>query len=99
MTNAGKPPPSLALKWGTLKGWNGAEKGTQFLAALVRYHAEPTSLGTMSQRDTDTQQQALLDAIDAVYAAGGQAYNDWDGTTYPNADEAKSYVTNYRRPK
>jgi len=54
-------------------------------------------MSAMAQRDTDSQRQALFDAVDAVYAAGGEAHNDWDGTTYATADEAKAYITNYDR--
>lgn len=88
----------LLLKWGSIKGWNGAEEGTPFYDALLRYHAEPVSFSAIAQHDTDTQKQALLDAIDAVYAAGGDAQNDWDGTKYATADEAKAYVLNYGKP-
>lgn len=88
---------SLTLKWGSLKGWSGIEPGTPAREALERYHAEPVSMSAMAQRDTDSQRQALFDAVDAVYAAGGEAHNDWDGTTYATADEAKAYITNYDR--
>jgi hypothetical protein len=87
--------PSLLLKWGSLKGWDGAEKDTPFYAALERYHAEPVSTSAAMQRDTGTQKQALLDAIDACYEAGGEAQNDWDGKTYPTAEAAKAYITEY----
>lgn len=88
----------ISLKWGSLKGWGGAEEGTPLRAAIERYHADPVSMSAMSQRDTDGQKQAVLDAIDAVYAAGGTASNDWDGTTYATADEAKAYILNYGKP-
>ena len=87
--------PLLLLKWGSLKGWEGCEPDTPFRAALVRYHAEPVSMSAMAQRDTDTQKQALLDAIDAVYADGGEAQHDWDGTVYATADDAKAYINGY----
>lgn len=88
----------VLLKWGSLKGWGGAEVGTPLRDAIERYHTEPVSLSAMSQRDTDGQKQAVLDAIDAVYAAGGEATNDWDGTTYATADDAKAYIINYGKP-
>jgi hypothetical protein len=89
----------LLLKWGSLKGWNGIEDGTKTRAALERYHADPVSMSAAMQRDTDAQRQALFDAIDAVYEEGGEAHNDWDGTTYATADDAKAYVMNYDKPK
>lgn len=85
----------LLLKWGSLKGWDGADEGTPLRAAIERYHAQPVSMSAAMQHDTPAQTQALLDAIDAVYAAGGEAHNDWDGTTYATADEAKAYITGY----
>lgn len=87
--------PYLSLKWGSLKGWRGAEPDTPLRSAIERYYAEPVSMSAMAQRDTEAQTQAVLDAIDAVFAAGGEVYNDWDGTTYATADEAKAYITNY----
>lgn len=89
--------PSLILKWGGLKGWSDIAPDTPTRKALERYHEEPVSMSAAMQQDTATQKQALLDAIDAVYAEGGNAYNDWDGKTYETADEAKAYITNYAR--
>jgi len=86
---------SISLKWGTLKGWSGITKQyADVIAALERYHAEPTSMSAMGQNDTPTQKQALCDAIDAVSAAGGVIENDWEGTEM-TAEEAKRYVMEY----
>ena len=80
----------LLLKWGTLKGWNavGNEKA---IAAITRYHEEPTSLSAMSQRDTDGQKRAICDLIDAI---NGPITNDWTGEEMTK-DEAKKYVLEY----
>ncbi|WP_299327585.1 hypothetical protein [Parasphingopyxis sp.] len=82
----------LLLKWGTLKGWSFNE-GSAAHEAFKRYHEEPTSMGAMQQRDTDTQKQAICDMIDAV---DGPITNDWTGEDMTR-DEAKEYVLEYRR--
>lgn len=87
----------LWLKWGTLKGWEGAAKGTPFRDALDRYlHEQPTAFSAMQQRDTPEQKQAICDAIDAVIAAGGVVKNDWSGETM-TAEQAKKYVMDYNQ--
>jgi hypothetical protein len=83
----------LLLKWGTIKGWGDLRGNQAAVEAWNRYHAEPVSLGVMSQRDTDAQKQALCDLIDAV---NGPIENDWSGETMTK-DEAKKYVMEYRR--
>jgi hypothetical protein len=83
----------LLLKWGTLKGWGDLRGNQAAVEAWKRYHAEPVSLGVMSQRDTDAQKQALCDLIDAV---NGPIENDWSGEIMTK-DEAKKYVMEYRR--
>lgn len=88
---------SLLLKWGSLKGWSDIKEETPAYAALERYFIDPVSMSAAVQQDTGTQKQALLDLIDAVYAEGGSAQNDWDGTTYATAAEAKAYITGYGR--
>ena len=84
----------LLLKWGTIKGWDGAKEGTPFRDALERYHKGPVAMGAMAQRDTPEQKQAICDAIDAVIAAGGVVENDWSGETM-TAEQAKAYVMEY----
>lgn len=96
MTTQQDTDQCLLLKWGTLKGYAGAAKGTPFRAAIDRYHEQPTALGVMQQSDTPEQKQAICDAIDAVIAAGGVVKNDWSGETM-TAEDAKKYVMEYRR--
>jgi hypothetical protein len=83
----------LLLKWGTLKGWGNLSGNEAAVEAWKRYHAEPVSLGVMSQRDTEAQTDALCDLIDAV---NGPIENDWSGETMTK-EEAKEYVRGYRR--
>lgn len=80
----------LLLKWGTLKGWKLESEAS--IAAFNRYAAEPTALGAMQQRNTDTQRQAICDLLDAI---DGPITNDWSGEKMTK-DEAKKYVLEYR---
>ena len=83
---------NLLLKWGTLKGWNVA--GNEAAAsALDRYFSEPTAYGAAQRNDTQTQKQALCDAIDAL---DGVIQNDWTGEMM-SKDEAKAYILEYRK--
>lgn len=81
----------LILKWGTLKGWKVEGEVTRGL--LQRYFDLGTSMGAMTQVDTPEQRQIICELIDAV---DGPVTNDWTGETM-NKDEAKRYVTEYRR--
>lgn len=81
----------LLLKWGTLKGWD-VTGNEQASAALDRYHSEPTSWGAAQRNDTTTQQQAIVDLIDAI---NGPITNDWTGEEMTK-EAAKKYVTEYR---
>lgn len=80
----------ILLKWGTLKGWNIAGNDAA-MAALQRYFDDEVSMGSMFQRDTDGQKQAICDLIDAV---NGEIRNDWSGELMTK-DEAKKYVLEY----
>ena len=86
---------TIGLKWGTLKRWNVKDEAA--LQALHRYFAEPVPESAMLRTDTPTQKQAICDAIDAVFAAGGRVFNDWEDTDYENAEAAKRYVMEYGR--
>lgn len=79
----------LDLKWGTLKGWDLKTEASR--EAARRYFAEPTSMGAMQQRDTQTQKQALCDLIDAL---DGTIINAWSGEEMTK-EEAKKYVLEY----
>lgn len=84
----------LALKWGTLKGWELNSDGPA-MAAMERYHAIGEHvMSAAMQRDTPEQKQALCDVIDALDAE--TVYLDWDGE-YISKDAAKRYVMEYRR--
>ena len=88
--------PSLLLKWGTLKAWD-FEGCPAAKSALQRYLSEDHSGMAMTQADSEQQQQAILDMIDAVAAAGGSISNDWDGEDY-TAEQAKTYILTYKNP-
>jgi len=87
--------PSLLLKCGSIIGWNGAHEGTAFRAALDRLLGHGISASSAPQFNTDDQKQAICDAIDAVFEAGGEVSHDWIGETYDTADAAKKYVMEY----
>ena len=59
-----------------------------------RYYEDPVSMSAAAQKDTDNQQQAVLDLIDAVADAGGEIYSDWSGETYTR-ETAKQYILEY----
>lgn len=84
----------LGLKWGSVKFCKGVEEGTPAHDALVRYYEDPVSMSAAAQKDTDNQQQAVLDLIDAVADAGGEIYSDWSGETYTR-ETAKQYILEY----
>ena len=84
----------LLLKWGNVKGWEGAADGTPFRAALDRYWDSGQGLSAM-QRQTADQREIICDVIDAV---DGEIWNDWDGKVM-SKDEAKAYVRDYGKAK
>ena len=81
----------LTLKWGTLKGWD--VNSDACMAALRKYHAEPTAPGAAQQRDTNGQKAALCELIDAI---DGEIKNDWTGEVLTK-EAAKRYVMEYAR--
>lgn len=80
----------LALKWGTLKGWN-FEGNAKAMALLEKYNDLGASYSAMAQRDTPEQKQIICEMIDAV---DGEIWNDWDGVAM-SKDDAKKYVMEY----
>ncbi len=83
----------IALKWGTLKGWElFSDKAAEALKAFFNEGTHYES--TMLQQDSDTQKQKLLELIDAVEESGGIIYLSWDGVEV-SAEEAKKYVLEY----
>lgn len=83
-------PETIFLKWGTLKGWDGLVKDSETWKALKKYLSEETSMSAMEQQDSDSQKQALLEAIDAC----DMIYNDWEDC-YLSKQEAREYILNY----
>jgi len=89
-----KEEQQLLLKRGTIKGFDGAEVGTPFRAALDRYFAAgDVAAGAMQQHDNDKQKSALCDVIDSC---AGTILNDRAGSPMTK-EEAKAYVLNYRK--
>lgn len=84
----------LTLKWGTVKGWDNLSDAS--LDAFQKWAEGGVSAhGAMFQRDTAEQKSALCELIDTIAANGGEIWSDWDGRAL-TADEAKTYVTDYR---
>lgn len=81
----------LILKWGTVKGWQGASGKSQEI--LRRYFAGGCSMSCMADRPDATRKQILCELIDQL---DGKIYLDWDGK-YVSKDEAKKYVMEYRK--
>lgn len=88
---ADKPKTVLTLKWGVLKGYEGALDGTPFGAAIDKYYACGVTLSVASQPKTPGHDEALYEAIDHADVI----WNDWTGEAMTK-DEAKAYVRNYR---
>lgn len=87
----------LYLKWGTLKGHHGAVKGSGLRAAIDKYESDDYFISVMVQarHDTEKQREALLEAVDAVFSAGGEVINDYSNEVYKTPEEAKKYLTDY----
>lgn len=76
----------LLLKWGTLKGWKlNSEKGKEL---LKQYFALGSSASAMLQKDTEKQQDLILQMIDEC---NGFIQSDWSGE-YMTKAEAKKYI-------
>ena len=88
--------PQLLLKWGSIKGWSNSKEGSALRKALVKWAEDGVSAGAMQQRETDSQKEAICEAIDAVFEAGGEVINDWSGEQYESAESAKKYILEYR---
>lgn len=85
---------SLTLKWGNVKGWDGADEGTPFRDALDAWIDSGQGLGAM-QRQAPEQRELICAIIDAV---DGEIYDDWNGGTMTK-DAAKKYVREYGTEK
>ena len=85
-------PQALLLKWGNIKGWDGADEDTPFRAALDAYLNSGQGLSAM-QRQTTEQRELICTVIDAC---DGDIGDDWNGGTMTK-DEAKAYVRDYGR--
>lgn len=81
----------LLLKWGSLKGWKVESEVSE--AALKKYFKDPVSMSAAMQCNTDAQNEALCELIDAI---DGEIINDWSGVTYTK-EQAKKYIREYKR--
>lgn len=86
------PQEVLALKWGTIKGWDDISDET--LALVQAWSDLGSSVSAMAQRDTPEQKALICQIIDSVAGSGGRIYSDWSGETF-TAESAKEYVMNY----
>lgn len=83
---------TLYLKWGTFKGYDNLIEGGPMEIALKKYFDVPNhSMSAMLQKDTDEQQQYLLEAIDGCQ---GEIWNSWLGEVM-SKEEAKKYILEY----
>lgn len=86
-------PDEITLKWGTLKGWS--PKTEAYKNLLRKYFDLGTTMGCAQQRDTDEQNNLL---VEMVSLPGMKIYLDWDGK-YIEKDEAVKYITEYGKEK
>ena len=82
---------SIALKFGTLKGWRNLSPST--IEILQEYADLGMSMSTMQQQDTPEQKRLLCKAIRNL---NGTIYDDWSGEII-SQDEAVEYVMEYNR--
>lgn len=80
---------ALALKWGTVKGWDGLSEKSQEI--LKRYFADGVPMSAMADRPGTDRQAILCELIDQI---DGEIWNDWEGKEMSKA-EARDYVLNY----
>ena len=90
MENETKLKDFIALKWGTIKGWD--IETPDVLELLKKYISLGSSMSAMAQRDTPEQKQIICQMIDL--AACETIYLDWDGKDV-SKEEAKNYVMTY----
>lgn len=81
----------IALKWGTIKGWEDMSPASQ--AILQRWSDLGESMSCMAQNDTPGQKDLICELIDQL---DGRIQNDWTGE-FMTKEEAKDYIRNYRR--
>ena len=82
----------LALKWGTIKGYNFTENPAA-LEKLEEIYAEGVSHSAMLQDRTKTHIELLCELVDLT---NGRIYSDWTGEDFTK-EEAKKYLLEYSK--
>lgn len=80
---------TLALKWGTVNGWDNLSEKSQEI--LYRYYADGEPMSAMMDRPDAGRKAILCELIDQL---DGEIWNDWDGVVM-SKEEAKKYITEY----
>ena len=81
----------IALKWGTLKGWD-VEEESEILRKINEF-LKGAPVSCMADKPDETRKKLLCEIIDMV---DGEIENDWTGEPLTK-DQAKEYVMNYGR--
>jgi len=81
----------ISLKWGTLKAWRLTNPALKPL--IEEYNQEGTSLGAMTQHDSQRQKEIICEMIEII---GNPVYNNWSGEEM-TVEQAKQYVMEYGR--
>lgn len=84
--------PRIKLKWGTLKGCDNIDTGSEYYKKLEAYLADGSTLSCMQDNPDLSRKQILCDAIDLF---DGTIINDWSGEIM-TAEQAKKYVMEYK---
>jgi hypothetical protein len=80
---------NLLLKWGSIKGWDGATDKAMDL--LDKWEQIGVSASAAMQEDTPEQKDIICKVIDLV---DGEIKNDWSGDIL-SKDQAKNYILEY----
>jgi hypothetical protein len=80
---------NLLLKWGGIKGWDGAHD--EAMKLLQQWSELGVSMGAAMQHDTPQQKEIICQIIEVV---DGEIQNDWSGEKMTK-QEAKKYVLEY----
>lgn len=81
--------PTLLLKWGTVKGWNGFQEGECF--ELLKKYLDDSPMSCALDKPDEGRKALLCELIDKFH---GVIHNDWDGVDMTK-EEAKKYVMEY----
>lgn len=89
MNNLVKEKEFLALKWGTIKGWNNFSDNSMKL--LKKFFEDGVPMSAMLDRPEHSKKLILWELIDQL---DGEIENDWSGEILTK-EQAKKYVMEY----